>query len=187
VNPAGQIPAVAYGGPQVQADQPSPASAKLAESLVLVEFIADLFPDSKIRPKDPLQLAKARFFVEISRGVVVPVYTFLRKGESEALEKELEKIQSLLPADAKFALGDDFTIADIAVAPLLARFDIMLKNELGVLGQANGKELIAIFKGPKFARLWKYYEDIKSRDSFKKTFDEAATTGKYLKLFGGKA
>lgn len=33
VNPASKVPAVAYGGPAVPADQPSPESTKIAESL----------------------------------------------------------------------------------------------------------------------------------------------------------
>ncbi|KAG6805318.1 hypothetical protein H0H93_005077, partial [Arthromyces matolae] len=42
VNPASKVPAIAYGGPAVAPDDPSPESTKLAESLVLLEFIADL-------------------------------------------------------------------------------------------------------------------------------------------------
>jgi glutathione S-transferase len=33
VNPASKVPAVAYGGPDVAPDQPSPESTKIAESL----------------------------------------------------------------------------------------------------------------------------------------------------------
>jgi glutathione S-transferase len=33
VNPASKVPAIAYGGPDVAPDQPSPASTKIAESL----------------------------------------------------------------------------------------------------------------------------------------------------------
>ncbi|KAJ7106357.1 hypothetical protein C8R44DRAFT_843163 [Mycena epipterygia] len=41
VNPAG---AVTYGGLKVPAGPPSPESAKIAESLVLIEFVAGLYP-----------------------------------------------------------------------------------------------------------------------------------------------
>jgi hypothetical protein len=37
-------PAITYDGPVVSPDQPSPESTKLAGSLVLIEFIADLSP-----------------------------------------------------------------------------------------------------------------------------------------------
>ncbi|KAH7909602.1 hypothetical protein BJ138DRAFT_1154831 [Hygrophoropsis aurantiaca] len=50
-----QIPAIAYGGPDVPPETPSPDSTKLAESLVLVEFVADLFPQSGILPTDPYE------------------------------------------------------------------------------------------------------------------------------------
>ncbi|KAG2738771.1 hypothetical protein P692DRAFT_201904348 [Suillus brevipes Sb2] len=54
-----------YGGPDVAPENPSPESTKLAESLILVEFIGDLYPSSNIVPADPVLRAKARFFIEI--------------------------------------------------------------------------------------------------------------------------
>jgi hypothetical protein len=41
-----QVPTMTYGGPKVDPTNPSPESFKLAESLVLLEFIADLFPSA---------------------------------------------------------------------------------------------------------------------------------------------
>ena len=37
-----------YGGPRIDPTNPSPESFKLAESLVLLEFIADLFPSANL-------------------------------------------------------------------------------------------------------------------------------------------
>ena len=45
--------------------EPSPESAKLAESLVIVEFIAELFPESKLHPTDLVKRARARHFITL--------------------------------------------------------------------------------------------------------------------------
>ena len=59
------MPAVTYGGPDVPPDQPSSESAKIAESLVLIQFFADLAPESDLLPQDALGKAKVRFFLDV--------------------------------------------------------------------------------------------------------------------------
>jgi len=58
VNPAGKVPALLYGSPKSDPEHPSAESAKIAESLVILEFIADLYPDSGLLPKDPVERAR---------------------------------------------------------------------------------------------------------------------------------
>jgi glutathione S-transferase len=90
---------------------------------VLVEFIADLFPRSAILPKDPLTRARARFFVETVSSKLIPkYYAFAMRGESyEPLLQAFEEVQGLLPKDAQYAVGNEFTVADIAFTPFIAR------------------------------------------------------------------
>jgi len=171
VNPASKVPAVAYGGPDVPADQPSPESAKIAESLVLLEFVADLAPDSGLLPKDPVLRAKARFFIDAVGTKFLPKYFgyTLRGGSAADVLKAAEELQELLSTDKTFAVGDTVTIADLAILPFLARAEVVLSNDL----LEGGKELYAGFQEPKLARLWKYFTDLKARESFKTTFDAA--------------
>ncbi|KAJ3553877.1 hypothetical protein NM688_g3387 [Phlebia brevispora] len=128
VNPVGKVPAIAYGGPKVPADQPSPESVKLNESLVLVEFVADLFPESGILPKDPV----LPNFAVVSEG-----------GDPEQLVKALVQIQDLLPPEG-FAIGE-YSAADIAITPFLARLKLSLENDLGgyPAGKGEGTEDLA--------------------------------------------
>ena len=169
-----KVPAIAYGGPKAPADDPSPESTKIAESLVLVEFIADLFPNSSLHPKDPVQLAQARFFIEVVSSKLVPGWaSFVMRGESaDQLLAGFEAIQNLLPADKAFAVGDEVTIADLAIAPFLARTEVAIKNEIGKYKAGEGLKVYEIYKSDKFSKLRNYFERIKARDSFKKTFDE---------------
>ena len=170
----GKVPAIAYGGPQVPPDQPSPDSVKIAESLILVEFIADLYPDSTLLPKDPVLRAKARFFVDAVSTKLVPGWGgFVQRGEdSTALLKAFEDIQNLLPDDKKYAVSDEFTIADAAIAPFLARIDVAIKNDIGAYVPGEGKKVYEAFQSNQFSKLRNYFAKLQARPSYKTTFDE---------------
>ncbi|PAV20382.1 glutathione S-transferase [Pyrrhoderma noxium] len=185
VNPASKVPAIAYGGPKAPADDPSPESTKIAESLVLVEFVADLFPNSSLHPKDPVQLAQARFFIEVVSSKLVPGWaSFVMRGESvDQLLAGFEAIQDILPADKAFAVGDEVTIADLAIAPFLARAEVAIKNDIGKYKAGEGVKAYEIYKSDKFSKLRNYFERIKARDSFKKTFDENYIKEVFAKRF----
>ena len=172
--PGNQVPAIAYGGPDVPPDQPSPESVKIAESLVLVEFVADLFPSSGILPADPLKRAQARFFIEGVSSKLVPAWygVQVRNAPVEDLYAALEYLQSLLPAESGFVVGE-FSLADIAIATFLARMRITFLNDLGAYPEGEGPKIYAEITGSgRFARLAKYQEDLFARESFKATFDE---------------
>ncbi|EJD05530.1 uncharacterized protein FOMMEDRAFT_138958 [Fomitiporia mediterranea MF3/22] len=184
VNSAGKVPALSYGGPKVPADQSSPESAKLAESLVLLEFVADLFPESKLLPKDPVLRARARFFIDAVNTKLAPGWmSFLMKGDSaDAFLSATEAIQALLPDDKKFAVSDDFTNADAAVGPFLARVFVATKNDFGTPGE--GKKVFEALNSPRFSKLTNYYKRIEARESFKSTFDAEYIKGCFVQMLG---
>ncbi|KAF7348708.1 Glutathione S-transferase [Mycena venus] len=162
----------AYGGPQVSPDLPSPESTKIAESLILVEFVADLYPESAILPKDPVQRAKARFFIDAVSTKFLPAYMgpVARGQPFEPFWDALEDLQRLLPEDKKYAVGDEYTAADIAITPFLARMEVWMKNDIGAYKEGEGKKASEYFFGSgRFKRFVKYFEDIKARESFKAT------------------
>ncbi|THH07889.1 hypothetical protein EW145_g3072 [Phellinidium pouzarii] len=174
VNPASKVPAIAYGGPEVPPDQPSPKSVKIPESLVLLDFFADLYPESGLLPKDPVLRAKARLFIDAVSTKLVPGWGgFVQRGENvDALYAGLEAIQGLLPSDATFAVGNTYTIADAAAAPFLARIEVLLKNDIGAYAKGEGKAAYEVYQSKRFSKLRNYFDSVKARDSFKTTFDE---------------
>ncbi|KAF7363969.1 Serine carboxypeptidase [Mycena sanguinolenta] len=183
VNPVGQVPAIAYGGPKVSPDEPSPESAKIAESLVLIEFVADLYPDCPIVPKDPVLRARMRYFIDAVATKYLPAYagSLLHEQPFEGIWTAFDRIQTLLPADKTYAVSDDFTLADIAILPLLARMEIWLKNDVGRFKEGEGKKAYEYFaSSDRFARLRKYYAACRDRESFKTTFDEELIAGEYI-------
>lgn len=168
------MPAIAYGGPHVSPDQPSPESIKLPESLVLVEFVADLFPESGILPKDPVARAKARLFIDAVSTKLTPAQASIiyNGGDGEQLVQAFEYIQSLLPPQG-YALGEEFSIADISIAPFFARLEVHLANDFGVwpAGANKGPKILSLLQQPKLARINEYSKLVQSRPSFVTTWD----------------
>ncbi|KAF9060579.1 hypothetical protein BDP27DRAFT_408392 [Rhodocollybia butyracea] len=176
INPASKVPAIAYGGPKVPGDQPSPSSTKIAESLVLLEFVADLFPNTSLLPSSPVLRAKTRFFIDAFSTKFTPAsFAFISgKGPRDGLLNAIEKIQDLM-APSGFVIGDgkEFTTADAAIIPFFARMEVGLKNDLGGFEEGEGKKAWeALMTEGRFARWRKYWADVKARESFKNTFDE---------------
>lgn len=142
---------------------------KIPESLVLLEFVADLFPSSGLLPSSPVERAKARLFIDaVNAKLQTALFGFLIRGESiESLITALEQLQSLLPAGAKFAVGNQFTIADAALAPLLWRLEIAAKHNIGGFKPADRDIFVEAYQGPRFEKLRVYFENIKSNKNFK--------------------
>jgi glutathione S-transferase len=171
------VPAVAYGGPDVRPDYPSPESAKVTESLVLIQFFADLAPESDLLPKDALGRARIRLFLETVNGKIQPnlLRWAIGTGSYDAFFEALDAIQDQLPPleKGKYILGEKFTLADIAVAPFLGRtLLVQLKNCLGKFDKQEAERGWELFQGPKYERLRQYVDDITARPSWESTFDE---------------
>jgi glutathione S-transferase len=134
-----------------------------------MEFVADLYPHSGLLPSDPVERAKARFFVDVVNTKVGQVYVkhFYTGGASPlaAVIPGLEAVEALLPTDKVFALGDHFTMADAAVAPFLLhlRVYISLRDEEGVG---------AALRSEKLARVSKYTQALKEHPSVKSSWGE---------------
>jgi glutathione S-transferase len=128
----------------------------LPPNSAIVEFIAELFPDSGLLPADPVQRAKARFFVHTaSNSFIEATLGYLLRGQPGAdVLKGATVLDKMLVG--KFAIGDQFTVADVALVPLLlsAETALQFKDPDGVLAQLQGLK-----------RLWQYLQDVKTRPS----------------------
>ncbi|KAH8983736.1 hypothetical protein EDB92DRAFT_2071361, partial [Lactarius akahatsu] len=122
VNPTCKVPAVVYGSPKSDSENPSPESARIIQSLVLLEFVADLYPDSGLLPNDPIERAHVRVFIDAVFIDAVSTKVFPRGESPDAFIAAVAELQ-LLPPAAQFAIGDHFTIADAALAPFLGRWE----------------------------------------------------------------
>jgi len=127
---------------------------------VLLEFIADL-TGSKLFPADAVERAKTRWFIETATSQFTPGYYALKRGEGpDAVLKGFEKVQSLLSDEGEYAMGAQWTIADAAITPFLARAETALKT-------VGNSELT---NASHYARIRRYISAVTRRKSFTVTY-----------------
>src|ERR1700758_618147 len=105
----------------------------LYESNIINEYIDERFPHPQLMPADPVQRARARLFLlNFEKELFVHVGT-LENEKGKAAEKTHEKargairdrLTQLAPIflKNKYMLGEEFSMLDVAIAPLLWRLD----------------------------------------------------------------
>jgi glutathione S-transferase len=179
---ASKVPSLVYGGSPAAVEDPSPDSFKLAESLIIVDFVADLFPESGLLPKNPIDRARARFFIDVTNNKLISAWhTFLSKGGSpEKLFEGADAIQDLLSEEGPYALGKDFTIADVSIAPFLGRIHLLSKEDVGAYADGEGKKVYDVLQGDRYKKLKEYAEVLFARPSYTKTFPAVSALPRLL-------
>ncbi|EIW81747.1 hypothetical protein CONPUDRAFT_89406 [Coniophora puteana RWD-64-598 SS2] len=175
INPKGLIPAITYGGPDVPGDQPSPEATVVIESPIILEFISDLCPEANLMPTNPVAHAKVRLFIDSIDSYFDKTFVgFVAKGESYTTVLDgLREVQKLLPdpSAGKWAIGEQFTIADAAFAPFIARIDTCCKAGYGSYAKGEDRLLLDSLESPEFTRIKAYIANLYDRPSFKATFN----------------
>ena len=106
----------------------------LYESNIINEYIDERFPHPQLMPADPLMRARARLMLfNFEKELFVHVHVARRarrQGEpTRATRRRAPQIRDRLTTLApmflknKYMLGDDFSMLDVAIAPLLWRLD----------------------------------------------------------------
>jgi stringent starvation protein A len=120
MNPYGQVPVL------VERD------LTLYESNIINEYIDERFPHPQLMPPDPVQRARVRLMLlNFEREMFAHVQVL--ETRSDKLDKQKEKARnairdqltqvSVVFTKNKYMLGDDFSMVDVAVAPLLWRLN----------------------------------------------------------------
>ncbi|MEN9317005.1 MAG: Stringent starvation protein [Pseudomonadota bacterium] len=122
MNPYGQVPIL------VERD------LILYESNIINEYIDERFPHPQLMPADPVMRARARLFLfNFERELFVHVQQLERRDHYKDAAKHMDKarlqirdrLTQLTPIflKNKFMLGEEFSMLDVAIAPLLWRLD----------------------------------------------------------------
>jgi RNA polymerase-associated protein len=127
----------------------------LYEANIINEYIDERFPHPQLMPPDPVMRARARLFLHRFEQDLFCHIDAVEHGQQKVAEKARQAIRDNLTQIApvftkqKFMLGDEFSMLDVAIAPLLWRM-----------------ELYGIQMGKDAAPLMKYAERLFSRPAY---------------------
>jgi RNA polymerase-associated protein len=143
INPYGKVPVL------VERD------LVLYEANIINEYIDERFPHPQLMPPDPVMRARARLLLYRFEQEIYSQVPIIEQGAAKAADKARSVIRdnltqlSQILATQKFLLGDEFSMLDVAIAPLLWRLDHY--------GIQMGKEAVPLMK---------YAERLFSRQGF---------------------
>ena len=101
----------------------------LYEANIINEYIDERFPHPQLMPPDPVMRARARLFLHRFENELFCHIDGIEHGAQKAADKARQTIRnnltqiSVVFAKQKYMLGDEFSMLDVAIAPLLWRLD----------------------------------------------------------------
>ena len=101
----------------------------LSEANIINEYIDERFPHPQLMPADPVMRARARLFLFRFEQELFCHIDTIEKGPQKSADKARVVIRDSLTQIApvfvkqKYMLGDEFSMLDVAIAPLLWRLD----------------------------------------------------------------
>jgi len=101
----------------------------LYESNIINEYIDERFPHPQLMPPDPIMRARARQLLHSLENELFSHIDALEKNQKGSVDKARSQVRDQLIQLApmftkqKFMLGDEFSMLDVAIAPLLWRLE----------------------------------------------------------------
>jgi len=101
----------------------------LYEANIINEYIDERFPHPQLMPADPIMRARARLLLHGFEKELYSLVDVLEHGSTKAAEKARTELRDNLTQLAgllggqKYMMGEEFTMLDVAIAPLLWRLE----------------------------------------------------------------
>jgi glutathione S-transferase len=122
ISPLGKVPVLV-----VSADA---GEAVLFESNVICEYIEETQKGTSLHPKDPLERAQHRAWMEFGSAILADVWGLetttdasIFEAKRRAIAAKFARVEAALPAGCFFA-GERFSLVDAAFAPIFRYFDV---------------------------------------------------------------
>ena len=115
-NPLGRVPVYEEEGGLV-----------LPESLVIMEYLEERFPEPALWPSDPAERALARLWLDRFDVRLGSDYYAARRGEASELDARLAELDAALAAQP-FLTGHEYGLADVGYVPWILR----ARSNLGI-------------------------------------------------------
>jgi len=164
ISPKGLVPAIVWRG------------KPLHESLVICEFLEEAYPDTpRLMPSDPYDRAQVRLAIDLVSKSIIPVFfKVLQSQEKAAQEKAVNDLTEALKkygeqAKGPYYMGDQYTFADIALVPWVARFPVIQQHrgfDPSRAGSSFTRWIEAVKSRPSYEAVLsedQYYEEIYGR------------------------
>ncbi|MBU6467654.1 MAG: glutathione S-transferase N-terminal domain-containing protein [Betaproteobacteria bacterium] len=101
----------------------------LFESNIINEYIDERFPHPQLMPADPVMRARARLFLFRFEKELFNQVSIIESGNAKLIDKARAAVRESLAQIApvfvkqKFMLGEEFSMLDVTIAPLLWRLE----------------------------------------------------------------
>ncbi|MED6132189.1 hypothetical protein PIB30_016828 [Stylosanthes scabra] len=152
----------------------------ICESMVIVEYIDELWPQNPLLPHDPYQRAQAKFWIAYAEQMVPVKTAMIFSTNAEEKEKAVEKtwehfkiLEDHCLADKReFFGGEKINIVDIAIGSLFA-FLVTIED----------LKQVKILVAEKFPRLHLWFDNFKNVPIIKENFpdrEKMLATMKYI-------
>src|SRR2546427_13180918 len=122
----------------------------LHESNIINEYIDERFPHPQLMPADPVMRARARLFLHRFEKELFSHIDALENGNQKQQDRARQHVADQLTQMApvftkqKYMLGDEFSMLDVAISPLLWRLDyygVTLPQAAAPLLKESGRPL----------------------------------------------
>jgi glutathione S-transferase len=125
-NPRGKVPVLEEDGGLV-----------IPESLVIMEYLEERFPEPALWPADPAERALGRLWLDRFDDRLGDDYYALRRGEVSELDRRLAELDAKFTAQP-FLSGREYGLADIGYVPWILRARSNLGVDLEPYGALSG-------------------------------------------------
>ncbi len=136
ISPRGKVPLLRVPGP-------GGGEAVIFESSVICEFVEETQPGPKLHPRDPLERARHRAWVEFASAILGDIWGLETARVPEVFETKRRAVAEKFAwletelAEGPYFAGAGFSLVDAAFAPVFRYFDVFdAIADLAVLAQA---------------------------------------------------